>query len=116
MQGHVDDVGTVRVRKPAGEAVILTFAAPPAVMRYVVTKGFIAVDGMSLMVVDRLEDGFTISFIPHTLAHTVAGNYQAGTPVNFEADILGKYVERFLLAREAEPTLSREFLARHGFG
>jgi riboflavin synthase len=74
---------------------------------------------MSLTAVDRLADGFTVSFIPHTLAHTVAGSYQVGTQVNLEVDILGKYVERFLLARETaektEPPLSREFLARHGF-
>jgi len=120
VQGHVDDVGSVRVRKPAEEAVIIAFAAPPTVMRYVVPKGFIAVDGMSLTVVERLEDGFTVSFIPHTLANTVASGYRAGAPVNLEADILGKYVERFLLEREKEPAglssaLSREFLARHGF-
>ncbi|MCD6552718.1 MAG: riboflavin synthase [Anaerolineae bacterium] len=115
VQGHVDDVGTVRALKPEGEAVLITFTAPPLVMRYVVTKGFIAVDGMSLTVVDRLADGFTVSFIPHTLAHTIAGGYRVGTSVNIEADILGKYVERFLLAQGTEPTLSREFLARHGF-
>jgi riboflavin synthase len=119
VQGHVDDVGAVRALRPEGEAAIITFSAPPTVMRYVVTKGFIAVDGMSLTAVDRLADGFTVSFIPHTLAHTVAGSYQVGTQVNLEVDILGKYVERFLLARETaektEPPLSREFLARHGF-
>lgn len=115
VQGHVDDVGTVRALRPAGEAVIVTFAAPPAVMRYVVVKGFIAVDGMSLTVVDRLADGFTVSFIPHTMAHTVAGDYRTGARVNLEADILGKYVEQFLLASETESTISREFLARHGF-
>lgn len=115
VQGHVDDVGTVRALRPEGEAVIVTFAAPPTVMRYVVPKGFVAVDGMSLTAVDRLADGFTVSFIPHTLSHTIAGGYQVGAQVNLEADILGKYVERFLLARETEPTLSREFLAQHGF-
>ena len=115
VQGHVDDVGAVRALQPEGEAVVITFAAPPTVMRYGVVKGFIAVDGMSLTVVDRLEDGFTVSFIPHTLAHTIVGGYRVGTPVNLEADVLGKYVERFLLAGETESTLSREFLARHGF-
>lgn len=115
VQGHVDAVGAVRARKPEGAAAIITFAAPPAVMRHVVPKGFIAVDGMSLTVVDRLADGFTVSFIPHTLGHTVAGDYQVGTRVNLEADILGKYVERFLSARETETALSREFLARHRF-
>jgi riboflavin synthase len=70
---------------------------------------------MSLTVVDRLAAGFTVSFIPHTLASTVAGGYRVGTSVNLEADILGKYVERLLLERETEPAIGREFLARHGF-
>ncbi len=96
VQGHVDGVGQVRSLRSQGENRVLVFAAPPEVMRYVVVKGFIAVDGMSLTVVDRLREGFSVAFIPHTLAHTVAGAYRVGTRVNLEADILGKYVERFL--------------------
>ncbi len=96
VQGHVDAVGTVRSVRSLGENRVMVFAAPPEVMRYVVVKGFIAVDGMSLTVVDRMRDGFSVAFIPHTLAHTVAGAYRVGTRVNLEADILGKYVERFL--------------------
>jgi len=115
VQGHVDDVGAVRALRPQGEATVITFAAPPAVMRYVVVKGFIAVDGMSLTVVERLDDAFSVSFIPLTLAHTIAGGYRTGTQVNLEVDILGKYVERFLAAQETEPALNREFLARYGF-
>ncbi len=99
VQGHVDDVGAVRARRPEGESVIVEFAAPERVMRYVVPKGFIAVDGVSLTVVDRWDDGFSVAFIPHTLAHTIAGTYQVGTVVNLEADILGKYVEQLLAAR-----------------
>jgi riboflavin synthase len=115
VQGHVDNFGSVRALRPESDAVIATFAAPIEVMRYVVPKGFIAVDGMSLTVVDRLPEGFTVSFIPYTLAHTIAGHYQVGGVVNLEADILGKYVERFLLGRERETTLDREFLLQHGF-
>jgi riboflavin synthase len=66
-------------------------------------------------VVDRLANGFTVSLIPYTMAHTIAGRYQVGDVVNLEVDILGKYVERFLLSRKEEEGLSREFLARHGF-
>ena len=91
-------------------------------MRYVVPKGFIALDGVSLTIVERLADGFTISLIPHTLAHTIAGRYQVGDVVNLEADILGKYVERFLAGRACpelsegtEAGLSYGFLAQHGF-
>lgn len=115
VQGHVDDIGIVRALHPEGKAIILTFDAPPGVMRYVVPKGFIAVDGMSVTVVDRLTEGFTISFIPHTLATTVAGTYSVGTSVNLEADILGKYVERSLQERQSGQGVSLEFLTRHGF-
>ncbi|MBL7202458.1 MAG: riboflavin synthase [Anaerolineae bacterium] len=115
LQGHVDGTGTVRSLRQEGATVVVTFDAPPGVMRYVVPKGYIAVDGMSLTVVDRLAAGFTVSFIPYTLSSTVAGGYRVGTSVNLEADILGKYVERFLLERETEPAIGREFLARHGF-
>jgi len=115
VQGHVDDVGRVLVLTREGEAVIARFGAPPQVMRYVVPKGFIAVDGVSLTVVERLADGFTVSLIPHTLAHTIAGRYRVGDVINLEADILGKYVERFLAGRQAEGGLSRELLAGQGF-
>ena len=115
VQGHVDGVGTVQALMPEGDAVIMSFSAPPEVMRYVVVKGFIAVDGVSLTVVDRLADGFTVSFIPHTLSHTIAKGYQVGTAVNLEADILGKYVARALTAWRSEQGLTLEFLAQHGF-
>ncbi len=115
VQGHVDAVGRVQALRPEGDAVIAHFSAPPEVMRYIVPKGFIAVDGVSLTVVDRLSDGFTVSLIPFTMAHTIAGRYRVGDPVNLEADILGKYVERFLMAQASEGTLDRAFLARYGF-
>lgn len=117
VQGHVDGIGEVRALKPEDESVVATFAAPPSIMRYVVPKGFIAVDGMSLTVAKRRPDGFTISLIPQTLEHSIAGEYEAGTKVNLEADVLGKYVEQFLENRETTPEskLSRKFLAQHGF-
>ncbi len=98
VQGHVDDVGTVKDQWQDGESVMMAFTAPERVHRYIVPKGFIAVDGVSLTVVERLPDGFSVAFIPHTLAHTIAGTYRVGTVVNLEADILGKYVEQFLTA------------------
>ncbi len=96
VQGHVDDVGVVQALEPDGDSCLMTFTAPERVLRYVVPKGFIAVDGVSLTVVDRLPDGFTVAFIPFTLAHTIAGTYREGTVVNLEADILGKYVAHLL--------------------
>ncbi len=115
VQGHVDGVGQVRTLRREGASVVIGFSAPPEVMRYVVVKGFIAVDGMSLTVVDRLEDGFTVAIIPYTLEHTIAGNYRVGTVVNLEADILGKYVERLLEGRRPHSGLTEAFLSDRGF-
>ena len=101
VQGHVDGTGRVASLTPEGEARIIEFEAPPHILRYAVPKGFIAVDGVSLTVVERRATAFTVSFIPYTLAHTIAGNYRVGDPVNLEADVLGKYVEALLVEREA---------------
>ena len=117
VQGHVDGVGRVAMLLPQGDACLARFQAPPEVMRYVVPKGFIAVDGVSLTVVERDDSSFTVSLVPHTLANTILGRYRVGDRVNLEADIIGKYVERFMMDRERGSTgLSLEFLAQHGFG
>ncbi len=101
VQGHVDAVGAIAARRPEGNSVVVTFSAPPEVLRYVVPKGSIAVDGVSLTVVDRLDDRFTVALIPHTLEVTLLGKKPLGAPVNLEADILAKYVERLLLPARA---------------
>jgi riboflavin synthase len=101
VQGHVDSCGTVLTLQPDGEGVMATFQAPVTLMKYIVPKGYIAVDGMSLTVVDTGPDWFTIAFIPHTRAVTIAGDYTPGFPVNLEVDILGKYIEKLLAARSA---------------
>ena len=115
VQGHVDGTGTVRDLHPEGEATLITFSAPPQVMKYVVPKGFIAVDGVSLTIVERMKNGFSVSFIPYTLAHTIARHYRPGTEVNLEADILGKYVERFLEERFSSKEVTEEMLRHFGF-
>ena len=94
VQGHVDAVGTLAGRRPEGDSVVMTVAAPPEVMRYVVAKGSIAVDGVSLTVVDAAVDRFTVALIPHTQAVTLLCTKPLGAPVNLEADILAKYVAR----------------------
>ena len=94
VQGHVDAVGTIQARRPEGDSVVVTFGAPPEVLRYVVTKGSVAVDGVSLTVVDVLDGGFTVALIPHTQEATLLTRRPLGAPVNLEADILAKYVER----------------------
>jgi riboflavin synthase len=91
VQGHVDGVG--EIVEPAPE---LRVRMPRELLRYVVEKGSIAVDGVSLTVVDVLDDGFTVAVIPHTTAVTTLGSKQAGDRVNLEADVTVKYVERLL--------------------
>lgn len=91
VQGHVDAVGRVHQAAPD-----LCVGAPPTVMRYVVEKGSITVDGVSLTVVDVLDDAFTVAVIPHTAAITTLGRKGPGARVNLEVDIMAKYVERLL--------------------
>jgi riboflavin synthase len=99
VQGHVDGVGTLRDRAPLPDgSTRMTFAAPAGVLRYVVEKGSITVDGISLTVagLDDDADTFEIAVIPHTLAVTTLGVRSPGDPVNLEVDVLAKYVERLL--------------------
>ncbi|MBT2394118.1 riboflavin synthase [Streptomyces maoxianensis] len=96
VQGHVDNVGTVLERKPSENWEIVKVSLPADLTRYVVEKGSITVDGVSLTVVDAGPDYFTISLIPTTLALTTLGIKQPGDPVNLEVDVIAKYVERLL--------------------
>jgi riboflavin synthase len=98
MQGHVDGLGSVRDVSEDGFARLVTFAAPQDLLRYVVEKGSIAVDGVSLTVVGVGEDWFSVSLIPETLERTTLGAAQPGAPVNLEVDVVAKYVEK-LVAR-----------------
>ncbi len=93
VQGHVDGVGTVASVTPEGEGVRIAIDEPPEVHRYVVEKGSITVDGVSLTVAARTPGGFEIALIPHTLAVTTLGRLGAGDRVNLEADMVAKYVE-----------------------
>ncbi|MFG2828373.1 riboflavin synthase [Streptomyces sp. NPDC048434] len=102
VQGHVDGTGTIVERTPGEHWEIVKIALPAAQSRYVVEKGSITVDGVSLTVVDAADDYFTISLIPTTLALTTLGIKKAGDPVNLEVDVLAKYVERLLGRGSAE--------------
>jgi riboflavin synthase len=101
VQGHVDAVGVLASAEPEGDAVNMTFTAPEAVLRYVIEKGSICVNGISLTVTAFDEQGFSVSIIPHTLAVTNLGSILTGGHVNLESDLVGKYVERLLSARTA---------------
>jgi riboflavin synthase len=113
--GHVDAVGQIARARQVGPALAIDFAAPPEVMRYVVLKGSIAVDGISLTVNEVGEGGFGVTLIPHTLSATTLPGKPVGARVNLEADLIGKYVEKLLGARAHGAGVTLELLARHGF-
>jgi riboflavin synthase len=113
VQGHVDDVGKVLSVKPEEGAVIARISAPSHLMRYVVSKGFIAVDGVSLTVTDGDDFSFTVSLVDFTRKHTTLGIIKPGDVVNLEVDIMAKYVER--LQQKDNRGLTLDFLEEHGF-
>jgi riboflavin synthase len=103
VQGHVDATGSVRSREPQPDgSTLITIDAPPEVMRYVVHKGSITVDGVSLTVASRLDDAFAVALIPLTIAVTTLGNRPAGARVNLEADLIAKYVEALVAPTRQE--------------
>lgn len=112
VQGHVDATGKVVSLVPEGGAIIASLAAPPGVMRYVVEKGFIAVDGVSLTVVAHDKTSFSVSLVGFTLKNTVLGSRKVGDQVNLEVDIVAKYVEKL---REGSGGVTLDFLSEHGF-
>ncbi|TQL68790.1 riboflavin synthase alpha chain [Nocardioides albertanoniae] len=97
VQGHVDGVGRVVSREPSEHWEVVTVSLPAELVRYVVEKGSIAVDGISLTVVSVTEDAFTVSLIPETLARTSLGFRAVGDEVNLETDIIAKHVEKLVL-------------------
>jgi len=96
VQGHVDGVGSVRSVEPEGEGKRVWVDAAPELLRYLVEKGSITVEGVSLTVAGLDEDGFAVALVPHTLAATTLGNLAPGDKVNLETDVLAKYVEKLL--------------------
>ena len=112
-QGHVDDTGRVLSITQEGEATLISFYAPPQVMDYLVDKGFIAVDGVSLTIVAKNTSSFGVSVVDYTLKHTTLGNRRVGDAVNLEVDIIAKYVKQFSQAHSSGITI--EFLERQGF-
>mgnify|MGYP001114690540 CR=1 FL=1 len=113
VQGHVDATGKVASLLPESGAIIVRYTAPAEVMRYVVEKGFIAVDGVSLTVISCDTTSFNVSLVTYTLEHTTLGSKRPGDLVNLEVDIIAKYVEQLKEGRSAGITF--DFLAEHGF-
>jgi riboflavin synthase len=113
VQGHIDDTGKVVLVAKEGEAVLMRFQAKPEVMRYIVPKGFIAVDGTSLTVTTKEKDTFGISIVGFTRQNTILADRKPGDIVNLEVDVIGKYVES--LSQPPSPGITVEFLREHGF-
>ena len=118
VSGHIDGVGTVQSVRRDDNALWYTVRADPALLRYVVEKGSIAIDGISLTVARMEADRFSVSLIPHTASVTALGRKGPGDTVNLETDIIGKYVEKLLKPREEspfEPGITLDFLRENGF-
>lgn len=120
VSGHIDGVGEIIRREVVDIAVVTEIQAPEHVLKYIIYKGSVAVDGISLTVAAVKKDSFVVSLIPHSAQATTLGYKRKGDRVNLEGDLIGKYVERFvrLEDQEAERTtsgLSVHFLAEHGF-
>jgi riboflavin synthase len=96
VSGHIDGTGVLRQRKPLANAIILTFSVPRELARYMIHKGSVAVDGVSLTINSVGPESFEVSIIPHTAGLTTVGFKQPGSRVNIETDLIGKYIERFV--------------------
>ena len=113
VQGHVDGTGKIVSMVPEGEATLMKIAAPPEIMRYLVEKGFIAVDGVSLTITCCDATSFVVSLVGYTQQHTTLGSKRPGGTVNLEVDIMSKYIEK--INKGSRAGVSLEFLGEHGF-
>lgn len=119
VSGHTDGTGVLDAREILGNAVLVAVAVPPELTRYMIVKGSVAVDGISLTINTLEPDRFAVSIIPHTAALTTLGFKRKGDRVNIEADMIGKYVEKFTATKNSqeEPRagVSLDMLAKAGF-
>ena len=115
VSGHIDGTGTISNIEKDGNAVWYTLQASPQILRYIVEKGSVALDGISLTVAEVRADYFKVSVIPHTLAQTALAQKRTGDCVNIENDIIGKYVEKLLGTPQKSSGITKEFLSRYGF-
>ncbi|WIH80603.1 riboflavin synthase [Brachyspira pilosicoli] len=120
VSGHIDGVGSIKSMKKDDNAIILTIEVSKHLMKYIVEKGSVAVDGISLTVASLTDNSFSIAVIPHTLKETVLYYKKEGDKVNIENDVIGKYVERLLTFKEdnngsKKSNITMEFLLKNGF-
>ena len=113
VSGHIDGTGTIASKVPEGNAQIVTISATPNLLRYIVEKGSIAIDGISLTVASVTKSSFSVSLIPHTGTCTTLLSKRPGDPVNLETDVIGKYVEK--LMQPTTPPLTASMLQKYGF-
>ncbi|MDH5751483.1 MAG: riboflavin synthase [Deltaproteobacteria bacterium] len=99
VQGHVDGTGVLKERREDGDSLVCTIQSPAELLHYMVPKGFIAVDGTSLTIIDVLDDYFTFMLVAYTQQHIVLPRYELGARINIEVDLLAKYAEKFMAAR-----------------
>jgi riboflavin synthase len=121
VSGHVDGIGIIKEKRSLGNYVIVSIGVPSALVRYMIPKGSVAVDGISLTINICRDDGFELSVIPHTANLTTIGFRKAGDSVNIETDMIGKYVEKFVHPESGGPkstphsAIDKEFLLKTGF-
>ena len=122
VSGHIDGIGTITLKQNIGNAVIVSFKVSEFISHYMIQKGSVAVDGISLTINNCGHDSFDVSIIPHTAKLTTIGFKKTGDLVNIETDMIGKYVERFVGGKrhdenkkEAGDSINMEFLAKSGF-
>ncbi|OOH89683.1 riboflavin synthase subunit alpha [Pasteurellaceae bacterium 15-036681] len=117
VSGHIDGTGEIVSITPANNSVWYRVKTSPKLMRYIIEKGSITIDGISLTVVDCDEESFRVSIIPHTIAETNLGSKKVDSIVNLENDVIGKYVEKLLSPQQAtaQSNITEEFLKKAGF-
>lgn len=112
VSGHIDGTGVIISQRREDNAVWLTVGAPENIMRYIIEKGSVAIDGVSLTVASVYSDAFAVSLIPHTAGETTLLSKRTGEKVNLECDIVGKYIERFTPSQRG---ITLDFLKENGF-
>lgn len=112
--GHVDCTGTIKSIRPSGESKVISIEVPRDISRFIVPKGSVSIDGISLTVNTKDDNIFTINVIPYTSERTTIGDKKVGSLVNIETDIIGKYVES-LLVKDEKKGIDIDFLYKHGY-
>ena len=115
VSGHIDGLGVLSSREKSGEFIRLVFSAPEQLLKYIIEKGSVAVDGISLTVNTVTGRDFSVMIIPHTLEKTTLAGKGPGDQVNIENDLIGKYVEKLMGKRNADGGITLDFLAKHNF-